>query len=776
MRIVTPCNDDWVFHNEFRAGLLRTFVDGRSVRLPHNAVDLPLNYFDDSVYQRRFCYQRLLRWDAQPQGTEAHLIFDGAMADAQVYLNGTRIHCHRDGYTPFEARLTDGLIQGENLITVTVNGCENPDIPPFGGHIDYLTYAGIYRDVWLRLTGPAWIGSLKVETPDPLAERKRARIRCWLEGNGFLGGRLRATLADSHGKDIAHAETAVAENPATVEFDELSGIELWDIERPELYSVEVSLEAESGHDQTSSVFGFRSAEFTPEGFLLNGRKLKIRGLNRHQSFPYVGYAMGRRSQERDADILKSELNCNLVRTSHYPQSPWFLDHCDRTGLLVFEEMPGWQHIGGEQWKRESLLNVERMIRRDWNHPSIVLWGVRVDESADDTLFYQATNEVARRLDPTRQTAGVRKDANSELLEDVYSMNDFVIGSEELPGANHHRIALRTQSEVTGLPQKVPYLVTEFNGHMFPTKSFDCEERQAEHVLRYLQVLNAACGDPDIAGCIGWCMFDYNTHKEFGAGDRICHHGVLDMFRVPKFAASVYASQGSPDSGAVLTPVTYWSRGERSIGGVLPLIILTNCDAVELRLGAGPAQRFLPDRVSFPHLPHAPVVIRQEDFTAGDFGTWGRAWEEMRLTGFVGGRPVAETRMAASPTPASLELRADSRALLAGVKDESRVVVRALDQYDSVMPFLTDPVRIQLHGAAELIGPDQIALRGGSAAFWIESNGSAGPAELQVETPRFAPASLTLTAVDELSPGLASPVTAKSMSLPLAAVKEDCKSP
>jgi beta-galactosidase len=101
-------------------------------------------------------------------------------------------------------------------------------------------------------------------------------------------------------------------------------------------------------------FGFRTAEFTPEGFLLNGKPLKLRGLNRHQSFPYVGYAAGRSAQERDADIMKSVLKCNMVRTSHYPQSKWFLDRCDRIGLLVFEEIPGWQHIGDQEWQQESI--------------------------------------------------------------------------------------------------------------------------------------------------------------------------------------------------------------------------------------------------------------------------------------------------------------------------------------------------------------------------------------------------------------------------------------
>ncbi len=110
----------------------------------------------------------------------------------------------------------------------------------------------------------------------------------------------------------------------------------------------------------------------------------------------------------DAEIMKHTLKCNVVRTSHYPQSTWFLDHCDRVGLLVFEEIPGWQHIGGEAWKQESIRNISRMIERDWNHPSIIIWGVRINEIAGSPHdFYAETNRIARELDPTRQTGGVR---------------------------------------------------------------------------------------------------------------------------------------------------------------------------------------------------------------------------------------------------------------------------------------------------------------------------------------------------------------------------------
>ncbi|WP_246359091.1 hypothetical protein [Paenibacillus phytorum] len=109
------------------------------------------------------------------------------------------------------------------------------------------------------------------------------------------------------------------------------------------------------------------------------------------------------------------------------------------------------------------------------------------------------------------------------------MNDFIHEGGE--------IVLRDQRDITGLSDYVPYLVTEYNGHMYPTKRFDNEERQLEHCLRHLRIMNSAALDQHISGAIGWCAFDYNTHKDFGSGDRICHHGVMDMFRIPKFAST-----------------------------------------------------------------------------------------------------------------------------------------------------------------------------------------------------------------------------------------------
>src|SRR5207248_1552919 len=168
---------------------------------------------------------------------------------------------------------------------------------------------------------------------------------------------------------------------------------------------------------------------------LKGKVIKLRGLDRHQTFPFVGQAMPARAQRRDADVLRKNLKCNIVRTSHYPQSRHFLDRCDEIGLLVLEEIPGWQHIGDEAWKQVALNDVRDMIVRDRNHPCIVLWGVRINESNDDHDFYTRTNELARRLDPTRQTGGIRFNYESELLEDVFTMNDF---GYDLRPPNHPR--------------------------------------------------------------------------------------------------------------------------------------------------------------------------------------------------------------------------------------------------------------------------------------------------------------------------------------------------
>lgn len=730
MRTEQCFSDGWIFE-----GI-------EEVCLPHTAVELPFSYLDEASYQRPFSYEKHFDKDPTWEGQEVFLRLDAAMANARVSLNGVEIAAHADGYTPITARMTDVLVDEGNHLEVIVDGTENPDIPPFGGQIDYLTYAGLYRDAWLIVRPKIAIENLKIEPGSFLDDKQSLELNVFTTryADSENTPRLFIEVLDANLEPVVAQEVDAAQGLTHCSIENLEDIVLWDVDNPYLYSVRITLKSSAGTDVVEERFGFRSAEFKPDGFYLNGRNLKIRGLNRHQSFPYIGYALGKAAQEKDAEILKNELRLNLVRCSHYPQSKYFLDRCDEIGLLVFEEIPGWQHIGGDAWKSEAIENVRRMIQRDWNHPSIIIWGVRINESQDDGDFYQRTNALARELDPTRQTGGVRYHTNSQLLEDVYTMNDFILGEVE-PERNEPQRALRPQAEVTGKEVPIPYLVTEYNGHMYPTKATDSEHRLAEQALRHLEVIDAAFGDPNISGCVGWCAWDYNTHADFGSGDRICHHGVMDMFREPKFAAYAYSSQCEPQDGIILKPATYWARGERSIGGVLPLLIMTNCDFVELQYGETTSQLGYPARDRFPNLPHPPIIFETRDFGAQQLGMWGTDWQSGTIRGFLNNEHVATFNLVRNPLPTSLDVIPDAGVI--SERDAVRVMIRALDQVGNKLPYLLDPVKVSIDGPARILGPRILPLRAGSTGLWLQSTG-VGKINLYVRHDRFAPVERTIT--------------------------------
>ncbi|HLZ97161.1 MAG TPA: glycoside hydrolase family 2 TIM barrel-domain containing protein, partial [Steroidobacteraceae bacterium] len=548
-RVVLPLNRNWRYSRKVIEGATEKLFDDsgfEQVVVPHSNIRLPWHSFDERDYQFVSVYRRRFKLPEHARGRRIFVDFEGVMTASTVWLNGIRLGNYRGGYTPFSFELTPHVdFTAENVLVVEVDSTERPDIPPFGDQLDYLTFGGIYREVSLRIVFPSFIENIFAKPSRVLSRSPGLEVDCHLQHlEPSEAMRLEVELCDGD-RVIARSSARVPASTQldepqvhTVRFDRLPKVELWRLERPALYSVRVHLLRNARLvDQDARSFGFRTARFTDRGFELNGQIVKLRGLNRHQTFPFVGGAMPARVQRRDAEILRKEFKCNIVRTSHYPQSRHFLDACDEFGLLVLEEFPGWQHIGDEPWKDLAVDNVRRMIRRDWNHPAIVLWGVRINESSDDHDFYVRTNATAHRLDPTRPTGGVRAFQESELLEDVFTMNDF------------------------GYPLRAPnhpcYLNTEFVGHTFNTKTTDDADRLTEHMLRHARIHDQLASNPQYAGGIGWCAFDYNTHSNFGSGDRICYHGVTDIFREPKPAAGFYKSQCDPDEEIVLEPAFHW---------------------------------------------------------------------------------------------------------------------------------------------------------------------------------------------------------------------------
>ena len=768
-------NDSWMFcpeYSEEMRHLPMTGTQGTEVRLPHTVAETPYHYFDDKLYQKVSCYQRMLPYTPEWEGKSLRLTFLGAAHQAQVYLNGQLIGEHNCGYTAFTVDLTGKLTEEDNLLTVRLDSREELNIPPFGNVIDYMTYGGLYREVYLDVQNPCHIRDVfpKVQLTDdgvrmdceiyvsPACHKQPCHTRQSLHR---LDGSLVAQLPQDQGKYLLH------------------NVALWSPEHPNLYLLRTELSiGDEVVDVREDRIGFRQVEFRADGLYINGEKIKLRGLDRHQSYPYVGYAMPESMQKFDADLLKNELGCNAVRTSHYPQSHHFLDRCDELGLLVFTEIPGWQHIGDKAWQAQAVENTREMVMQYRNHPSIFLWGVRINESQDNDPLYTETNAVAHRLDPTRPTSGVRYLQHSSLLEDVYSFNDF--------SYNGTGTGCLPKAQVTPDMEK-GYLISEYGGHMFPTKPFDSEAHRLEHALRHAQVLNAYYGQEDIAGGFGWCMFDYNTHKDFGSGDRICYHGVMDMFRNRKLAGYLYAAQ--QEEYPVLELSSSMDIGEHPAGLIGDIYAITNADSVRMYKN----DRFVAEFAGSPYenMPHGPILIddfvgnqlvedgavpeyaapmvkeillaanryglqtlpqevleqmqqceEQFGITETDFmalygryiGNWGQkvtgyrfeAIKDGKVVSVITRQPMEQVELRLNPSHTNLAER--------HTYDAAAVRIEARSDSGNLLPFYQEPVQLTVTGDIALIGPSVVSLKGGMGGTYVKSLGREGQGTLTVSAP------------------------------------------
>ncbi len=752
-------NNDWLFTENFDAG----FDEAVSVRLPHTAKEIPYNYINCRDYQMVCGYRKIFTAPGDWQGKKLILRFDGAAHEATVFCNGERVGYHACGYTAFCVDITDLVrLGGENVIDVRLDTRESLNIPPFGFVIDYLCYGGLYREVTLEVKEPEYIKEVLIENTGLREIRVRIASEC---------GSLVTDIVDNSGAVISSAVGKAFEL-------NVPEAELWSVDSPALYTARVrAMRGGECVDEKRLRFGFRTVKFKSDGFYLNGERLKIRGLNRHQSYAYVGYAMPRSVQELDAEILKNELGVNAVRTSHYPQSQHFISRCDELGLLVFTEIPGWQHIGDEDWKRQAVKNTDEMVRQYMHHPSIMLWGVRINESQDCDELYRRTNAVAHTLDSGRQTSGVRYIEKSRLLEDVYAYNDFSHCGDNA--------GLKPKKSVTAKKHN-GYLVSECNGHMFPTKAFDDERHRLDHALRHAKVLDAMYADDDISGIFPWCMFDYNTHQDFGSGDGICYHGVMDMFRNPKLASAVYASQSEDKPCCVVS--SSMDIGEHPAGDIGRVYVFTNADCVRLYKDGVFVREFAPSREEYPALPHPPVIIddfigelliTQEGFdekTAAAvkecllavakfgpsslppkilakfarlmllkgfkfsdgvelygkyIGNWGGEATKWRFDAVKGGKLICSVTRSPGQR-VHLEVSTSKTKLCEGdTYDAAAVRIRAVDEHGNLAPYWQEPVILKCSGPIMLIGPEIISLKGGSGGCYVKTCGSSGSAELCV---------------------------------------------
>ena len=744
-----PLNFGWSFVSDFKEEYLKQLPDNKeTIDIPHSAIKVPYNYFNELDYQKIFTYEKIFNIEDELNKKVFIFHFAGLMVKAHIYLNDVDLGVHYSTYLPIDIDVTKYLKKKGNRLLVIVDGSEDENCPPFGYAIDYLTFAGIYREVELISHLPTYLKDIYAHAD----LEGNLEVNYEIVGNDEISIKHALFLNDLHITGFEGKKCQI--------IDPL----LWDLDHPNIYTLKILVEYKDKKEEYAVKFGIREAIFKKDGFYLNGKKTKLVGLNRHQGYPYVGYAMPASMQKEDADILK-EIGLNIVRTSHYPQSEHFLDRCDEIGLLVVNEIPGWQFVSKKQeWRDNFMMFLEKMILTERNHPSLIAHGVRIDESIDDHDLYSKANELAHKLDPYRQTLGVRNFKNSELLEDIYAYNDFICEGMKVGLDNPKHIK----------HQNKPYMVTEYMGHMDPNKATTDLDRRIDVAKRHMRVLDDNMKYSNIAGAIGWCFVDYHTHVDFGSGDHICAHGVMDMYRNPKFSSYVYASQ--KEDGPFLEVLSNIKPGDVATAVYGDIYVATNCDYVFLFKNDEYVGDFYPNKKEFKYVKHPLILIddlvgktfKEERFEEKHWArmgktfsyyaihgfnhmklkdslflakmmfkykisysdlvyywnkhvaSWGGIAKKWTFKGYKDNKVVIEKEIGPSKV---FDLKVETKRTELEMRDTydvARIKVSHVDEYNSLMFYSNRVINIKASGAVELIGDENQALLGGQLSIYVKS--------------------------------------------------------
>jgi len=724
---VLPLNGDWFFGGKLVPNATDpAFNDAGFARitLPQSAAPLSWQGWDPASWEDQWIYRRHFSLPTEWREMRLFLHFDRIMESATPVLNGHALEPHLGGFLPFEREIT-GLVHAENNVLAVIVDGRWLNVPPSGSprgpaSVDYLLPAGITGSVELRAVPSTFIREFYAKPVNVLSTRPRVEIACTVDAAGTLPARVRLSAAlKKDGRTVATAsEDAQIEKPTqeiSLTLDRLTDIDLWDCDHPHLYTVEITLHRDEKPIHTAaSRIGFRELRWELDGFYLNGKRIQLFGLDRHELYPYVGFAAPPRLLRRDAEILRRRFNCNAVRCSHYPQSEAFLDACDELGLLVWEELPGWQYIGDESFCDLAVRDVEQMIRRDRNHPSIFVWGVRINESHNDPALYAKTRTLAHSLDSTRATTGTmtpssRKNWQSEWNQDVFAFDDYhadPIGSVGiLPPVEGH-----------------PYMIAEAVGqyNYRSGRGFDVRYRRAGDIVQqtdqavyHAQAHSRAANYPRIAGVIAWCAFDYasimNDYKAVKCP------GIADVFRIGKLGAAFYLAQVDPSVRAVIEPDFYWDFGPQTPSGPGEhAAIFSNCDRLDLFIDGKPRATLHPDKENYPHLKYPPFFV--------DLELDGVARPELRIDGYVGGKHILSRSFSSDPAHDLLSLTVEDATIHPDGSDATRIVFAIVDKFGAPRAYAGGTVKLKLEGPGTLVGdnPFDLADNGGAGAVYVHS--------------------------------------------------------
>ena len=757
-RKVTSFNADWEF---YRDDLKESHTPAKweKVSLPHTArleSKVVISQFQgDCVYRKSF--QCPLKKDEK-----AFLYFEGVMMNADVYLNGTWMTTHEGGYLPFTVDLTPELKNGINTIEVRVNNEDHPQIPPGKPlkELDFNYYGGIYRNVKLIKTNAIHItdpihenapnsGGIFVNFNSFKASTAKAQVFVHLknETEKRASIRIETTISDGKGYsnrsitsdfEIAPHERQKIETQAVV-----SHAELWSPSHPFLYKLTVKVFKNNRLiDEQQLKVGIRFFALKEDGFYLNGSKYELTGTNRHQEYPYVGYALSDNANWRDAVLIKNA-GFNFVRLSHYPQSESFLDACDELGLIVMDCLPGWQFMGDTTFQLNVQQNLRDMIRRDRNRTCVLFWENSLNETWMEPSFTKQLNAILDEEFPYYSISCSWIDdpsydlfipARQHAKAPVY-WNAYENGTKHILVAEYGDWEYYAQN--AGFQQSTFADLKEEERTSRQLRAAG-EKRLLQQAFNFQEASNSNQQGKQIIGQANWLMFDYNR----GYSPDLESSGIADIYRIPKFAYHFYQSQAEPsdslqdprvESGYRVFIANYWT-----VNSPLDVTIFSNVDEVELYLNDSLIGRQKPTINSFSnHLNHPPFHFEVSKFVPG----------KLTAVGYVNHSEVAFHQVFTPGSPNGMNIEIVEEGIPISKDQMDLVFVRAfVTSNETIVPTAEEEFTFKIIKGknASLIGENPVKSEAGIASILMKTEGFQEEIQIEVSSPNLGTMIFILT--------------------------------
>jgi beta-galactosidase len=741
-RRVSRLDTGWKFRRDDPAGAESPGLDDAAwqpATLPHSAriealVTGPPGT-PGAIWQGVCWYRRRLLLEPMAAGEKVLLRFDGAMNVADVWLDGERVGGHLGGYLPFVLDISGRVQPGrDHLLAVRLDNRDNPITGPKPqAQLDFNIYHGLYRPVYLisqsrlHITDPLLAdrpasGGVFVTYPRVSRESATVRVRTHVrneqaEPRSF---RVRATLRAPGGAVLAAATSAAVTLRPGADTDvpqelEVRAPHLWSPAAPNLHTLDCEVVTDAGTVDAETVrVGIRRIAVSREGFWINGQKLFLRGTNRHQEYPYIGYALSDAAQYRDARKIK-EAGFDYVRLSHYAPAPAFMDACDELGLVVMDCIPGWQYFNPDPAFAElQYRNCRDLLRRDRNHPCVILWEVSLNESAMPQEFVARTHAIAHEEFPgdqcftagwvhgydvfldARQHGGCRNERNDACLVSEY-------GDWEYYAMN------------AGLSQDAWQNLTPAESNSRQLR-WQGERALLQQATNFQEAHNDNLGTVAFADGL-WVMYDYNR----GYSPDIESSGCMDIFRLPKYSCHFFRSQRpaaehlpNAGSGPMVFIASDWTSASAT-----DVRVFSNCDEVALHLNGRLLERKGPDRDRMStRLAHPPFTFRTGGFRPGT----------LEAVGYIAGRPAARhvVRTPGAIDRLTLAFDLSGRPRDRRRKDAILCYASLRDAYGTIVPDAWESVAFGATGGATLVGLNPFATEAGIASIVAQTEPGAAP--------------------------------------------------